>query len=289
MPSSFNVAPASVQHMIWSSDDGNLRVLRFRSDLPPEAPTAIPLPNENLEPIATPYSDAKGNLHALLATPAGETACLLQWIGKAKPVFHPIRSEPPMSGLKCALWFRDEALVLAWAEPEDGVHVSAAVVSLASPSNPIAGKRVFTADHPIIDLRLAQVYNEESGKHDRVLYVLAHDDVNDILLRWKVDVVSGQATPDGRFIVDGAGVLRLIQSELTDDLAPLYLFAQKDGALVFADAGFSKLHLVKDANNRPVQAAWFPQLVVPTSFSRIPGRYVRYIDQGKRLAYAKVP
>jgi len=289
MPSSYNVAPAAVQHMIWSSADGNLRVLRFRSDLPPEAPMVIPLPNEHLEPFATPYSDPKGNLHALLATPGGETACLLQWIGKAKPVFHPVKAEPPMSGSKCALWYRDESLAFAWAEPEDGTHVSAAVVSLASPSGPIAGKRVFTADHPIINLQLAQVYNEGSGKHDRVLYVLAHDQVNDILMRWKVDLANGNVQPDGRFVVDGAGRLKIFQSVLTDDLVPLYLFAQMDGSVVFADAVFSKLQPVKDANYQPIKAASFPQIVVPSSFSRIPGRYVRYIDQGKRFAYVKLP
>lgn len=289
MPSSYNIAPAPVQHMIWSSADGNLRALRFRSDLPPETPILIPLPDERLEPFATPYSDPKGNLHALLAAPGGETACLLQWIGKARPVFHPIKAEPPMSGPKCALWYRDESLAFAWAEPEDHLHVSAAVVALGSPSAPITGKRVFAADHPVIDLQLAQAYNEGSGKHDRVLYVLAHDQVNDILHRWKVNLADGSSSEDGRFVVNGMGVLRMFQSVLTDELAPLYLLVQKDGSIVFADSVFSKLHPVKDASFQPIKAAWQPQICVPTSFSRLPERYVRYIDKGKKLAYVKLP
>jgi hypothetical protein len=289
MPSSYNVAPAAIQHMIWSSADGNLRVLRFRSDLPPEPAAVIPLPDERLEPFATPYSDSKGNLHALLVTPEGETACLLQVIGKTKPVFKPFKAEPPLSGPKCALWCRDESLAFAWVEPEEGIQVSAALVPLAAPPGTITGHRVFAAEHPVIDLQLVQVYDEASGKHDRILYVLAHDQVNDILMRWKIDLADGKAQPDGKFEVDGAGNLKIIQSVMTDDMAPLYLFAKPDGAIVFADSTFSKLHAVKDANYQPVKVASFPQIVVPTSFSRIPGRYVRYIDQGKRISYVKLP
>jgi hypothetical protein len=288
-PSSYNVAPAAIQHMIWSSADGNLRVLRFRSDLPPEPAAVIPLPDEHLEPFATPYSDPKGNLHALLVTPEGETACLLQLIGKAKPVFKPVKAEPPLSGPKCALWCRDESLVFAWVEPEEGLHVSAALVPLAAPPGTITGNPVFSAEHPVINLQLVQVYNEGSGKHDRILYALVHDQVNDILMRWKIDLADGKSQPDGEFEVDGIGGLRMIQSVMTDEMVPLYLFAKTDGAIVFADSTFSKLHPVKDANFQPVKVTSFPQLVVPTSFSRIPGRYVRFIDQGKRFAFVKLP
>ena len=97
-----------------------------------------------------------------------------------------------------------------------------------------------------------------------------------------------QVSPDGRFVVDGAGNLQIIQSLLTDDGAPLYLFARPDGAIVFADSSFAAFLPVTDANHRPVKVDSQPCLVVPTGMSRIPGRFVRFIEQGKRFAFAKL-
>ena len=287
LPSSYNVAPPTVQHMVWTANDGSLRVLRFRSDLPPEAPISIPLPSEDLEPMATPYTDPKGNLHVLLVNPGGENACLLQHIGKGKPAIHPIKTDPPLTGPRSAIWCRDEVLAFAWADPE-GIEVFAATVPLSSPPQPITGKLLFTADQPVIDFLLAQVYNEAREDYDRVLHVLSHDLVNDIFLRWKINLADGNAEPDGRFVVDGAGNLQIIQSVLTDDGAPLYLFARPDGAIVFADSSFTAFLPVTDASHRPVKANSQPYLVVPTGMSRIPGRFVRFIEQGKRFAYARL-
>lgn len=75
----------------------------------------------------------------------------------------------------------------------------------------------------------------------------------------------------------------------SDDLKPVYLFAQPDGAVFFSDAGFSGFIPIQDARHRPVKTASHPHLVLPTSFSKVPGARVRYIDQGKRFAYARIP
>ena len=286
-PSSYNTAPPMVQHMAWAEADGNLRVLRFRSDLPPEAPASIPLPDEDLEPMATPYSDERGNLHVLLATPEGDSAALLQVVGKAKPAFYPVKAVPPLAGPRCALWYRDGALAFAWAD-EEATGVFAATVPLNAPPRTIAGNAVFTSEHPVIDLALAQVYNEASENYDRVLFVLAHNQEDDLYYRWKINLADGKAEEDGRFEVTGAGNMRIIQSVFTEENVPLYLFARQDGAIIFADAAFTRLTPVLDENRKPVKASQHPGIVAPTSFSRIRGTFVRYIDQGKRFAYFRI-
>jgi hypothetical protein len=286
-PSSFNVAPPTVQHMVWSLMDGELRFLRFRSDLPPEAPLSVPLPADDLEPMATPFSDERGNLHVLLANPDGDHAGLLQVIGKGKPVYHEIKAAPPFTGPQCALWCRDSVLALAWCEAESS-EVFAATIPLDAPRKPIAGDRIFSTEESVIDLLLAQCYDESVEGYSRVLFVLSHDTVNDIFFRWKINLADRQAVPDGRFEVPGAGKLRIIQSVITEDYSPLYLFAAPDGAVFFADSGFSGFRPVLDPNRKAVKVASSPSLAIPTDFSRLPTRYVRFIEEGKRFAYAAI-
>jgi hypothetical protein len=290
-PSCYNIAPPTVQHMVWNSADGNLRILRFRTNLPPEAPVAIPLPHEDLEPMTTPFSDEKGNLHVLLATPDGNDAALLQVLGKAAPVFHAVKAVPPLAGPRCALWYRDAVLAFAWADMTDmeATTLFAATVPLNAPPRPISGKSIYTAEHPIVDLVLAQRYNESSDAYDRIVYVLCHNMVDDIFYRWKINLADGAVEEDGSFEVTGAGRFRIHQSYLTDDLTPLYLFAQHDGAVFFADSQFTGFVPVKDSFHGPVKITSHPGIIVPTSFSKVRGVCVRYIDQGKRFAYARIP
>jgi hypothetical protein len=273
--------------MAWNDSESNLKMLRFRSDLPPEAPISIPLPNDELEPMATPFSDERGNLHALLATPDGDVASLLQVAGKAAPTFHPVQCTPALSSPRCALWYRDAVLAFAWLDPE-AMTVYAAVVPLIAPPKPIVGKSVFTAENPVIDLVLAQRYNEGADNYDRVLYVLCHNLEDDIYYRWKVNLAGGEPEEDGRYEVKGAGAMRVIQSSLTDDLMPLYLFARQDGAVFFSNSKFSAYVPVQNESRKPVKVSDHPSIMAPTSFSKIRGVYVRYIDQGRRFAYAKV-
>jgi hypothetical protein len=285
--SSYNFAPPLVQHMAWNDSEGNLKVLRFRSDLPPEAPISIPLPNDELEPMATPYSDERGNLHVLLATPDGDAAGLLQVVGKAAPAFHPIQCAPALASPRCALWYRDATLAFAWVDPE-AMTVFAAVVPLIAPPKPLVGKSVFATENPVISLVLAQRYNEGTDGYDRILYVVCHNLEDDIYYRWQVDLAGGEPVEDGRFEVKGAGTMRLIQSSLTDDLMPLYLFARQDGAVFFSNAGFSAYVPVLNESRKPVKVSDHPSIMTPSSFSKIRGVFVRYIDQGRRFAYAKV-
>jgi len=287
-PSSFNISAPRIQHLLWASPNGNLQVIRFRSDLPPEAPLSLPLPHEDLQPIATPYSDEKGNLHALLATADGSPACLFQLIGKGTPAFHNIQAVPPLEGPRGALWYKDEVLAFAWVEPE-GKDVYAAIVPLDAPPKQIPGKKIFTAGEAIIDLTLAQRFNAATEKFDRLAFVLGHDMVNDILLRWRINLADGQVEEENQFVADGIGNLRILQCVITDELAPLYLFAGPDGSVRFADSNFSAFVPVLNEMRKPVRAADFPGIVIPSRFSSAPGKYVRHIEQGKRLAWVKLP
>lgn len=285
--SSYNSFPPMTQHAVWTLSDEKLWVVAFRGDIPLEAPFAISLPSEDLEPVATPYSDERGNLHVLLATPDGDAASLLQLLGKQAPVFIPVKLGPPLVSPRSALWCKDEALALAWVGGEEN-EVYGAVARLSEPPRPIVPKKVFASEQPIVGLTLFQRPGPGGDNYERMMLVLSHDEANDIFQRWQIDVESGSAKEEGRFVADGAGNYRLMEAALQDDFIPHYLFAGPNGAVFYSDASFSGFAPVFNQMHKPVKTTDFPSLVSSTKFSKLPGKYVRYIEGGRQFAYAKL-
>ena len=286
--SSYNSFPPQLQHLVWIVGVGKLHIARFRSDLPPEPPLQIALEREDLAPIETPYSDAKGNLHLLLANMDGDAAGLVQLFGRSSPVFHAIQASPPICEPRRALWCKDDVLALAW-RGEAETEVFASLVQLGSPPRPIAGKKVFEAEHPVVHLDLAQKYVAAQKAWRRTLIVLAREEAHDIFQRWKIDLDDGQAHDDGRFMTEGTGNLRVIQSVQSSESTPLYLLAAPDGAVFYADSSFSRIVPVLDPLRKPVRTGDYPILLAPSSFSTLTDKYVRYIRGGRQFAYFKLP
>lgn len=287
VPSSYNLAHPIMRHIVWDDGAGNLKILPLPKDAPAAVPFTVPLPMEDLAPIETPYSDEKGRLHVLLATPEGTTAVLVQLRGSDKPTFCPIETKPPVGPHRAALWCKDEVLVAGWIGPDEK-EVYAVEIPLGSPPRPIVPRRVFSAEQPIINLLLAQRAQEGATGYDRVAVVLCHDEVNDIVYRKRIHLGSGEVEIDEKFIVNGFGSKKLYQAVLTGDLMSRYLFVSASGGVEFANASFSRFLPVLDVGRKPVRTASFPTLIVPTRFSTLPGSYVRYIDGRKRFVHVKV-
>jgi hypothetical protein len=287
IPSCHNSVTCPSDHLVWMAEDGSLQVLRHKAGVVSDPILSVPLPSADLEPVGTPYSDGKGNLHLVLAAEGGTPAFLCQVSDRTNASFRPFDSTVPLGSPRSVLWGGDETLTVAWVGADER-EVMAATVSLAALPPRIAGKKLLTASHAVIDLSLAQRSREEAEGYERLLFVLAFDDVKDILYRTRVNLSSSETGEPERFVVDGVGNLVLRDSILDEDLNAQYLFAGADGAVVHADGSFSRLVPVLTASRRPVTVAHCPGLVVTSKFSKLRGAFLRYIEDGRKLACVKL-
>jgi hypothetical protein len=97
VPSSYNIAAPKIQHVIWASDDGNLHVIRIPRGGVPGEPAVIALPDKDLKPVESPYTDDAGNLSLVVATADGKNAGLFLVPADGKTSFSPIQSASPVS------------------------------------------------------------------------------------------------------------------------------------------------------------------------------------------------
>jgi len=287
IPSSYNITPPRLQHVIWTQPDGSLRIIRLPRFAPPEGPFAVLLPGKDLKPVGTPFSDEEGTLHVVLAEPEGRAAGLFQIPERGTPAYHEFALTSPIGSPRSVRWYKDGILMFAWASP-DAREVWALTSQLKPEPRATAPRRIFSADQPIIDLSLTQRYDLAKEKYDRLLIALCRDKMRERLLVKRVDVGAGRVELEQQMDVQGTGALAILHSALRDDLTPVYLLSLPDGSLAVAQPGLSGSSRLLDSAGKPVGREPFPALDIPTRFSRMPGIYLRYIEAGRRFSYAKV-
>ena len=267
--------------------DGNLQIVRLPQGGPSEGPTAVPLPDKDLKPLETPYTDQEGKLHLVLASSDGKNAGLLQVPAEGRPSYVPIEAAPPVSTQRSLHWLKDEVFCLAWLSA-DSKQVFAASAELSDPPSRIVPRKIFTSSFPIADLELSQHYNQARQGYDSVLVILGLDRSHEALQVRSVDIRTGNVESDERFTIPGLKGMTFFSSALREDLTPVYSFFDSEGGLWVAQPRLGRLTPVSDSAGAPVTKACFPELVLPSRGSKVPGVYVRFIDSGKRIAVVKV-
>ena len=287
IPCSYNVPATRLQLVVWAAD-GNLQVLRVPQNGPPEGPAAVNLPDDDLKVVETPYADQDNNLHVVLATADGKSAGLLQVpAGEGRPAFARIEPNPPLSAQRALLWGKDGVFCLVWLSA-DFKSVYAASADLSEVPSTIAPRKVFSSPLVISDLQLTQRFNNGREIYEFVLVLLGLDRGREAMQVRRVDVRTGNVEADERFSMPGLKGMNPFASALREDLTPVYMFLDWGEGVWIAQPRVGRLTPVSDSAGAPVTKACFPELVLTSKNSRVPGIYVRFIDGGKRIAVVKV-
>jgi hypothetical protein len=286
-PSSANSNPPAAMHLVWFEGGTLLRVVRLPAEKAPEPSIDIPLPAPGLRLLGRPFSDVNGDLFAVFADAEGFRGTLVKQPAGAAPSATPINPSPPMSGATAVHWTRDEQLVLLWTG-DDRKEIHGAITPIAKPANPLTGRRLFTAPHPVANLLPYLHYDEMRETYTPKCVVLCHNQVLDMFLSLRINLATGALESKEEFLADGMGELTVYQAELNGLNQAAYLMVDPDDAIYYAppDLGKTKPILLIEAQPYlntpavPLTVDHAPMLFAAGRLSDHPGFHLRYIDEG---------
>jgi hypothetical protein len=279
-------ATQAMRHIAWILPPETLMALRVEGNDAPGAPQTIRLPADTLQEIESAFTDSDSTLHLVLGSPDGRSAGLLRVASDGKTTFAPIQQGLPFRPPIRALWCKDRAIVLAWVGAGK-VQAYAATVAPNSSPRFIEGKPIALPPSQVEDVALAERPRDGGESYDRLAIILCREPSTAGLFRRRVNLESGRAEEEKRLAAPAA-LAELLESVLAEDLSPRYLFAGKDGNVYFFDSNLSRAIPVVDRKNKLVSNSAFPALLIASRYSKTPGTYVRFVEDGKRFAYAKV-
>jgi len=283
----YEAATQAVRHVVWPAPGNALAVVRLDGEASSGEPRLIPLPGGNLQVLESAHTGRDGRLFVILRSTDGASAALIQVpdrdMQRAAPIAGGLPLRPPLH----ALWRRDNTLVLAWTGAS-GTDLYAAVVPLDPLPTAIAGRQILGGNHPIENIALAQRYRRDSRSYDSLAIVLMRDRLRNEFLRKRVDLAGGKVESEERFAAKAGTMGRVLESCLGADLNPRYLFEAPDGSVYFVNSAFSGSVQIVTAGKTPVRRSDFPAILIASSFSRLPGAWVRFVETGRRFAYMKV-
>ncbi len=281
--SAYNVSGRPTHHMVWVAPGSKLQVARLSGDAQPEPPRSISLPAEKMGLIDPPYTSEKGTLYVILVTSDGE-ASLLELTEGGKPVFRPLAILNPNTPRR-ALWDRQDGLVFAFAGKD---RKSFSVVIRKAGAAADDSRRSYDTSYPILDISMGLRYRESDSGYDRVAVILCGDISKGEYLRRQVNLDSGKTEGELRFSSPIGPASTLLQAVLTRNFAARYLFSAPDGTVHFLNPDLSRNVALVARDGKMVRQAEFPTLMVASEFSRQPGIFVRYVEDGRRFSYIRV-
>ena len=291
LPAASHLVPPSPAHAAWVTG-GKLHFVRMTIDGPDERVTAVPLPEEDLAPVAPPYTTPEGEIAVLLVNAEGDSAGLLRAAAVGAARFTKVPLRPALSGGPRGLcWAEDGRFALLWVDDEE-LQVHGVIGRVEGPAGQLTARGVHAAPHEVMDVRPFMHYDSERGAYDVLACILCRDKTLDV---WRRQVVMVDG-PGGPRVLDDAqkvvtpmgpsiGGPRVLQSELRPVFDGLpkayYLVAGSD----------EKVHVLGPELGAPVPVEHFPgqgvtrrdmpQLVGSAAGSDYRGMYVRYVRDGK--------
>ena len=285
--SAYNEAGQAVRHIVWITPAGVLQAVRLQDTSAAGAALTFPLAARNQEIIGTPFTSRQGTLFVVLAAPDAE-AILMAWKEGADPVVTPLGARLPAKSPRSLLWYRDESLVLAMTGA-DRKDASTVTVPLNRVARPALNPKAIAGTLPIVDITLAQRIRENDAGEDHLAVILSFDAGRNEFRRRRINLRSGAVEADEGFSAGPVAAMTLVDTALDWKLSPRYLFAGKDGAVFFVTADFARVTPLVTPAGKPVRTTDLPALEIASEFSKLPGTYVRYIDEGKRFLYIRIP
>jgi hypothetical protein len=282
--SAYNIAGQAVRHLAWLSAGGELHVARITGSGNAGQPLAFPLASPATQIIAWPFTSEQGTFFAVLTTLAGD-AVLFELPDGGRPQLTSLKQK--LSSPRRILWCRDHTLILAGTGDEP-TEIRITLVTLDRAPRKTDIRVLPKTPFPIIDISLAQRYRESDSGADRLAVLLCHDSAGNLFIRRRVDLGTGRIESEQRFPSRIATGMSLIDSVLDRNLTPRYLFAAADGSVHLVSPDFTRETPVVSPQGRSIRRMDGPVLMVASEFSKLPGTYVRYIDDRKRFAFAKV-
>jgi hypothetical protein len=262
-------------------------------DGPDERVTAVPLPEEDLSPVAPPYTTPEGDLAVMLVNAEGDSASLLRVgaVGAARLTKIPLR--PAMSGAapRGLCWAEDGRFALLWVDDEE-LQVHGVVGRVEGPAGQLASRGVHAGPHEVMDVRPFMHYDEERGAFDVLACILCRDKTLDVWLR-QVVMVDGPGAPrvleEAKKVVTTTGPSiggpRVLQSELRPVFDGLpkayYLIAGSDEKVSMLGPDLGAPVPIEHFPGVPVTRKDMPRLVGSSAGSDYRGMYVRYVRDGK--------
>jgi len=294
-PASANGNPPAADYLVWIEGGSLLRSLRLPAEVAPDSPVDVPLPGSGLQIVGRPFSDEKGVMWTVLADTEGTRATLIKLVPGAPASATPINPSPPMSGCREVQWTRDEQLILLWTG-ENTREIHGALTALKAPTNPLTGRRLFTAPQPVIHLKSYIHYDQQRETYTPMCIALCRDEALDLFLSVRVNLATGAMVSKEEFIADGMGDLTVLQGEIDGDNTAAYLMADPDGNVHYAPpelADTAPIILVDaiphlDIPEVPLTAKMHPLLHAAGRLSNRPGFYLRYIEEGTHFSTKKL-
>jgi len=280
-----NATQAS-RHVAWILGNTFQAVL-VTPGIPPPVPATVRLPAGKMEIVGLPFTSATGSLFAMLASREADAVLMMELRADGKPVFTPFEGIQPLRAPRGVLWGRDDSVTIAWTGL-DGSSVFAAGMPLAPGSWKMEPARILTGSFPVIDITLAQRPRTSGQGWDRLAVVLSRSSSGREFYRRRIEIATRKVESEERFSADPAVPAALLECALAGDLTPRYLFAGTDGNARFVSADFSRIVPLVARSGKPVRAADFPAILIPSELSAKRGIYVRYIEDGNRFACLKV-
>jgi len=283
-----NSDPGPASFLVWVDSKDTLHGVHLAGAATVEAETTYQLPIEGARFLGTPYVDQTGSLNLVVASRNGEEVGIVRWPSAEPPSCAVILLEGKPVGPHSLFWGADDVLSLVWAAP-DGQEVYLIRQPLSEMGKKKPGlERLLAVPHEILAVNAYQQLLESGDGYERKVLILSYDDVNDMFYRVRVDLSTKKMEEDAKFALNHTTSFTLVQSALTSQNTPGYLFIDPKGQIYFSNGGGMKLALAKDKRGAPISIDSFPALVTTGRLSRRPGFYLRYIDQGKKLEFVRL-
>jgi hypothetical protein len=278
-----------IRHVVWINGSGQtiqLNVVRLTGLVPETISGEYAVPEPVPEILDLPFTDESGTLFVVLVDPDG-SASLFALSDSGRPSRTPLPLPSPMTGPRRSLWCRDGSLVLCWADGKQR-QISFATVAPSAPARKPVVRRITAADFPVLDICLFQRYRESDSGYDRIAAVLFRDESENQLIRRIIHLDTGKTESETRFPATAALRWSLLEAVRTGDSGFRYLFASADGSVHFANSDFSRISPLVSPSGKPIRRTDCPSILIASEFSRLPGTYIRYIEDGKRFAWLQV-